>query len=1202
MNKSKKAVSGLLAIIMLVSMLACFALPAAAASGSCYYVSTKNEWNATAAEINGTTNGGAGKTIYILADIDFSSAAPTQITKFAGTLDGKGYKFTNIAMSSSSETGASLIGTLTGTIQNLTLADSCNFTNSDSGANYWIATKYVQFGAFAAIANGGTIQKCASYATYTATGQYAKVGGFIGEATGTTTIDGCIFDGVVTGSGTGVAANAFVGAQASGVTATVQHSVARGTLTAATTGIGGSTITNTYAVNTEGNTLDSSNTKDTLNEAVWTVNEGRKAAESGVCSIYLNVDSGGVPCFGDANNRVVQLIYKSSPTDQVPTYLYYAPREVATVSTNATCDVAQTRIDVKTVFEEDVTDTIQVDGAEYRDGYIYIGSRDITAVGVPDTNESSGSDAQVTAPEGYPSISEYDTYKYNTDIKDYNVNSKEDWLAAVEMSNFVENPDAVNFEGITLHLTADINMGGQEMLPLCYGWFFDGNLDGHDFVFQNININVDSPYGPVGLIGVIGDYSDSTNTRSIQNVGIASGTITVTGLPRFKANLMHITDETNVVGGIVGKNGAQSANRTLIRKCWNNADISVENGGNVAGIIGEPQHYATVDSCFNLGQTTGYGIQGYGYQHALVCNSMSGPVHSSAMLFRGNVVTAAGATGGMENVYGVKSVLKFDQYTPVSTSQEANATQKEHFSTFNASNTVFSNAAAAWAVNNNYVDKNYGERVYYTLDENGEVRFGDKENQICRIEMVCECAKDENGECAEHPTRYAYGVAGRAIELNFDLGANYYACAESGVSIEGNTLTFERAPKAANDAKENTFTVHVGFDADRGDVKADDAINVLDVLKVVQLAVKNSTEITSDDKLTADVDSDYDVDINDAYQIIRYVFNMKEADATPFEYKGESEDAYLKVLSYNVKGLYYNPAGTSGIGTALSRKEEVLAELNAADADIMGFQELISNHSVYTGGADVLEEIYTGLSWYDPNADIDEHMHHVPTKTYSSGGTAGNGIISRYPIITFETVKFEGLGQIDDPTNRLDDTSGSPRAFTWYKIDLNGNGVYDQGTDIIFYNTHLAIITDDVAAAEIQYIVEYMNGKIDDEIDHTNDRVVCAGDFNLGAYKMEKVFNAAEGGETITPLNGGKLFDTYVATNSYSGSMVDNILVNNNVVYYESAENDFTTATGLNTSAQLYDEDGNPVEGTAFTDTAWTASDHRLIWAYIKIK
>ncbi|MBQ7971171.1 MAG: hypothetical protein IJ294_02315, partial [Clostridia bacterium] len=100
-----------------------------------------------------------------------------------------------------------------------------------------------------------------------------------------------------------------------------------------------------------------------------------------------------------------------------------------------------------------------------------------------------------------------------------------------------------------------------------------------------------------------------------------------------------------------------------------------------------------------------------------------------------------------------------------------------------------------------------------------------------------------------------------------------------------------------------------------------------------------------------------------------------------------SEDAYLKVLSYNVKGLYYDPNVTtndSSIGEALSRKDEVVAELNAANADIMGFQEIISNHSSYTDGKDGLEEIYKGLTWYDPNADIDEHMHHVPTKTYSS--------------------------------------------------------------------------------------------------------------------------------------------------------------------------------------------------------------------------
>lgn len=1196
MNKSKKAVSGLLAIIMLVSMLACFALPAAAASGDYYYVSNKSEWNNVAAEINGTTNGGAGKTIYILADINFGSAAPTQITKFAGTLDGKGYKFTNIAMSSSSETDASLIGTLTGTIQNLTLADSCNFTNSASGINYWISTRYVQFGAFAAIANGGTIQKCASYATYTATGQYAKVGGFIGEATGTTTIDGCIFDGVVTGSGTGVAANAFVGAQASGVTATVKHSIARGTLTAATTGIGGSTITNSYAVNTEGNAWYSSNTKDTLNEAVWTINEDRKAAESGVCSIYLNVDSGGVPCFGDANNRVVQVSIES---DGEEAYEYYAPRQNGYNSESALATTL-----AQNYFDLDENNTWAVTGAERRGNRVYIDDRDITVTSgaaAANETETANTSSETENSGEYTSIQNYDAA---AGITDYEIKDAADWMKAVELSNHVTNPDATNFSGVTLHLTANINLADQEVLPLGYGGYFDGNLNGHDHYFYNLHMEIDSPYGPVGLIGVLGE----TAARTVQNVGIESGSIKVTGQPRYKYDVMSITSAGNDVGGIVGYvkyYDTATTTGSLIRKCWNNADITVENDAYVAGILGEGRNYAIIDSCINQGNISGYGILGYGHNRALTYNSMSGAVHKQTVGYRGGITGINTSNEGtidestvennieskINNVSGVKLIVGFSAYTSgVSQAQEKAAKD------YNFKHSVMSNAAAAWTVNNNYKQQTYGDgaRVYYTLDENGEVRFGDKENQICRIEMVCECAKDENGECAEHPTRYAYGVAKRPIALNFDLGANYYACAESGVSIEGNTLTFERAPKAANDAKENTFTVHVGIDADRGDVKTDGAINVLDVLSAVQMVAGNKDE----NLLTADVNSDHVVDINDAYQIIRYVFNMKEADATPFEYKGESEDAYLKVLSYNVKGLYYDPTVTtndSSIGAALSRKDEVVAELNAADADIMGFQEIISNHSSYTNGADGLEEIYKGLTWYDPNADIDEHMHHVPTKTYSSGGTAGNGIISRYPIITFETVKFEGLGQIDDPTNRLDDTNGAPRAFTWYKIDLNNNGVYDQDTDIIFYNCHLAIVSDDVAAAEIQYIVQYMKDH------HSDDRVVCAGDMNLGAYYTETVLNKVnDSNNKYTALNGGENYNTYARTNPYSGSMIDNIIVSDNVEYFRFAESALSGAPGLNTSAQFYDVNGNPVEGITFTDTAWTASDHMPIWACIK--
>ncbi len=1249
MKNSKKVLSGVLAVLMLVSMLACFVLPAAADGATtledCYYVSTASEWNALADKIAATGNYGASKTIYILKDIDFTETDLTQIATFAGTLDGNGYKFTNITMSASGasftnySSAIGLIGTLTGTIQNLTLADSCSFTNNSS---LYIGSATVKLGAFAATANGGTIRKCASYATCTTEQESAVAGGFVGTATGATTIDGCIFDGAISNaSGT---AGAFIGTP--GDETAINYSIARGSLTAATSASDAAYFgTNSYAIVAEdGSYGTAENIKTDLNEAVWFVNEAidaAKAADPTMDLNYLNVDSSGIPCFGDANNRVVRLATYAVDAE-TPTYTYHAPRSVINSSTTG-----QTRINAYVSGQ-----TAVVEGAEYHDGYIYVGSSDITLTYMTASEDYVVSKAQLqamvdayeqmdsayftdwapikawltnaedalsveladnatatekvyyndrlqscisaeeqlegyvvamTEPEDYPSVLDYNIYKYVDGIKGYKIASKEDWSAAVAMSNYVENPDAVNFEGVTLHLAADINMASTEMKPLCYGWFFDGNLDGHDHVFQNINITVDSPYGPVGLIGVLG----KTEARTVQNVGIESGSIKVTGLPRFKANssLMNITDSTNIVGGIVGKNCYANS---LIRKCWNGADISVENGDNVAGIIGAPRTHGIIDSCFNLGQTTAYGLHGYGYQTAKVSNSMSGPVQSSAVDYRARIYLEALGEGknNIANICGVKSTLAFSNYSGDSVVRADAVAFKDDF---NEANTEFSNAAAAWKVNENYADQGYGERVYYTLNDNGDVRFGNAENQICRIEMVCECDKDENGECADHPIRYAYGVAGRPLELNFDFGANYYACEEADVTIKDNTLVFESAPKAKDETKENNFTVYVDYDADRGDVIADDEINVLDVLKVVRMVVDSEME---KDLLTADVDSDHAVTVKDAYQIIRYVFGGQEKACFTPGNTAEKEDDYLKVLSYNVKGLYYDPnttANDSSIGTALSRKNAVLAELNAVDADIMGFQELIEGHSLYTGGADALEEIYNGLSWTG-GVSADDHMHYASTRTYSSGGTAGCGIISKYPILGSETVFFADEERSDgDLTKRLDDTTGTPRAFTWYQIDLNDNGEYDQGTDIIFYNTHLAIATvPGTSAAQLEYIVEYMNTK------HANDRVVGVGDFNLAAYKMKEITTNTG----ITALNGGENFNTYVATNSNSGSMVDNILVNGNMEYYKSAENKLTTTTGLSTRVTLYDSDQAV---TSDETLGWTASDHLPIWAYIKL-
>ena len=1210
MMKSKKGLSGVLAVLMLVSMLACFVLPATAEDTQTnYYVSSAEEWNALVNELYVSGDTMAGKTIHVQNDISFADVTLDAIESFNGTLDGHEYKFTNITQTvwDANPCGARLIKNLNGggVIQNLTLDASCTFKNTSTYTN--------PSGAFASTANGGTIRKCASYATYTNNGSATAVGGFVGKVSGKgVTIDGCIFGGTVTNGA--ATANAFVGTVGtldSGAAATVKHSIAQGTLTAATTGIGGSTITNSYAVNTEGNAWYSSNTKDTLNEAVWTVNEGRKAAENGVCSIYLNVDSGGVPCFGDANNRVVRVSIES---DGEEAYEYYAPRQNVYNSKNELVTTL-----AQTYFDLDKNNTWAVTGAERRGNRVYIDDRDITVTsGAAAANETeTANTSSKTENSGeYASIQNYDA---DAGITDYEIKDAADWMKAVELSNHVTNPDATNFSGVTLHLTENINLADKKVLPLGYGGYFDGNLNGHDHYFYNLHMEIDSPYGPVGLIGVLGE----TAARTVQNVGIESGSIKVTGLPRYKYDVMSITSAGNDVGGIVGYVKYYNSTTTtgsLIRKCWNNADITVENDAYVAGILGEGRNYAIIDSCINQGNISGYGIIGYGYTRALTYNSMSGAVHKQAVGYRGGITGIVAteeddpATTDIDeyaeslekheeslkeenieaamakkicNVSGVKLIVGFSAYTSGVKLAQENAAKD-----YNFKHSVMSNAAAAWTVNNNYQIYGNSERVYYTLDENGEVRFGDKENQICRIEMVCECAKDENGECAEHPTRYAYGVAGRAIELNFDFGANYYACAESGVSIEGNTLTFESAPKAANEANDNTFIVHVGIDADRGDVKADDDINVLDVLSAVQMVAGNKDE----NLLTADVNSDYVVDINDAYQIIRYVFNMKEADATPFEYKGESEDDYLKVASYNLKGLYYDPAGTSGIGTILGRQEEVLAELVAIDADIIGFQEVIYDAS-RSNWEDELELLYDGLN--EALGNKYKYKLPVPTRDYSSGGSAGDGIISKYPALASETIWFKGKSFPDDETKHLDQSNN--RAFTWFKLDVDGNGKYEQGgKDIIFYMCHLATESDPMAAAELQYILQHMKDNF------PNDRVVCAGDMNLGAYHTETVLGKVnDSNNRYTALNGGENYNTYARTNPYSGSMIDNIIVSDNVEYFRFSENRLSGAPGLNTRAQFYDVNGNPVgtpyEGKAFTDTTWTASDHMPIWASIKI-
>lgn len=1285
MKNSKKGLSGILAVLMLVSMLACFVLPATAENiQTNYFVGSASEWNKVAAEINAVydANNKVTGTIHVQNDISFAGATLNAIENFNGTLDGHGYKFTNITATDvdANACGARLIKNLNagGTIQNLTLDATCTFKNTSTSTN--------PSGAFASTTNGGTIRKCASYATYTNSGEATHVGGFVGKVSGKgVTIDGCIFGGTVTNLA--ATANAFVGTVVSldsGATATVKNSITRGT---AETGDDVSYFENTYAVLAEGSLYgdNADITKTDLNEAVWIINDKREQVESGEeVKVYLNVDENGALCFGDKYNRTVRVRTENGTAE--PTYAYYAPREI---EDNHVC---QTRYAPQSISGK----VWEVRGAERRGSYVYIGHEKDVIVTYYDTTlkssvtgtkyyteykinqtkaqlqamvdaykamdpayfngfafevskntwitkaenalntsvtfdenadatEEKARIAAITAletlmqeiieeeqtleayaiattdPEKYPSVKDYDTYKYIDSFKDYKVESAEAWMKAVELSNYVENANATNFSGITLHLTKNIDMNSEPMKPLCYGGYFDGNLDGHDYAFENIKIEIDSPYGPVGLIGVLGE----TEARTVQNVGIESGSIKVTGRPRYK-NGLNLAVNTNIVGGFVGKNYVANS---LIRKCRNNADISVENGEYIAGILGEGRTYAIIDSCINEGHTGigGYGILGYGHNRAKTYNSMSGAVDKTAVGYHGAITgiveDKAGTTdvneyteslkeeniktsmeGYMPNVSGVKSIVNFSTLTQAVKTDQAKV-EKD----YNFTNSVMSSAAAGWTVNANYVDTDYGDRVYYTLDETGDVRFGEEANQIYRIKLIC----DQHGEtCITHPTRYAYGVAGREITLGFDVEANYYACENENVTIKGNVLTFNEGAEV----EDNTFIVYADYNADRGNVNGKGTIDVLDALDAVRMVVHTTTPVLK----TADVNSNHKVDIRDAYQIIRYALSGKNANITADFVAGtpaEEEEDYLKVASYNIKGAYYDPSNeNNSTGAALSRIDEVLAELNAINADIIGFQEVPDMASVsnYTS---VLNTLYTRLN--NTTGNKYKYKLYVPTREYTLIGTAGDGIISKYPALDSETIWFKGKSFPDDPTKHLDQSNN--RAFTWFKIDVDENGRYEKGgKDIIFYMCHLATTSDAMANAELQYIIQYMKENF------SGDRVVGVGDWNVGAYHTKEVLDKEnEDGLSYTTLNGGDHYNTYARTNPYSGSMIDNILISDNLDYFRFSESRLSGAPGLNTRAQLYDASGNtvgtPHEGKAFTDTAWTASDHMPIWAYIKI-
>jgi hypothetical protein len=172
-----------------------------------------------------------------------------------------------------------------------------------------------------------------------------------------------------------------------------------------------------------------------------------------------------------------------------------------------------------------------------------------------------------------------------------------------------------DFTGKTVHLTADIDMGEANYMPIGGQYLmryndpetklsssFCGTLDGQGHI---VTVNCDRwafAYGDgqsVGLIGRLGVHeNDPVDTRPVRPV---VKDLAVAGSIRGNRS----------VGGIVGKIGV-SVEGGSIEGCANYASVTSTDAKGVGGIVGAAWYGGRISDCYNAGEITGVHLSPVG--------------------------------------------------------------------------------------------------------------------------------------------------------------------------------------------------------------------------------------------------------------------------------------------------------------------------------------------------------------------------------------------------------------------------------------------------------------------------------------------------------------------------------------------------------------------------------------------------------------
>jgi len=199
--------------------------------------------------------------------------------------------------------------------------------------------------------------------------------------------------------------------------------------------------------------------------------------------------------------------------------------------------------------------------------------------------------------------------------------------------------------------------------------------------------------------------------------------------------------------------------------------------------------------------------------------------------------------------------------------------------------------------------------------------------------------------------------------------------------------------------------------------------------------------------------------------------------------RGDSAGPRLKLVTFNI---WHNQ------GDWAARLLLLVAALRAADPDIIGLQEVLEDDAV--GLPNQAQTLADALGGYD--------VHFVSTDAEGSGRRYGNALLSRLPVVGFDTRRLEPL----------DDYRTAVRV----RIALDGRTV-----DVI--NTHLAWQEDAAAvrARQIQDVVSMLP--------QDGTPLIIMGDFNavqedagLAALTGPRFFSALPRGMVETTLNPAK--------------------------------------------------------------------------------